>query len=82
MYSSLPVILLTVYWAARLSRLGERTHSVCFFLSFDKFPSRVEIVEIVSEYYKTDTTPTLQQNKRKITTFVKSQIQIAVGSSL
>ena len=57
--TSLPVILLTVYWAARLSRLGERTHS---------FPCRVEILKIVSEYYKTDTP--LQQTKHIITTFI------------
>ena len=66
--TSLPVILLTVYWAARLSRLGERTHSVCFFLPFGKFPCRVEILEIVSEYYKTDTP--LQQTKHIMTTFI------------
>ena len=48
---SLPVIL-TVYWAARLSRLSLENFTHCFSHLVDFPVCRVEIVEIVSEYSK------------------------------
>ena len=61
----LPVSLLYSLLGCKAVRTRvQRENSHILPHSFGKFPCRVEIVEIVSEYYRTDTPPLLQHSNR------------------